>query len=257
MHYFTLFLKICWIPRAGKLLFFIVFFFFFPLLHLTCKKLRLRKVTCFVQGHMTWTTMLASISKSEYPFAIILPRGHFLKRELHTVSNLYCLDGLQDSWPFSRAPKWFWMAQCPSSLAAFDVLTRTSPHKNSLVSFHLVFDLSCTHMVFPGSVSCLYLDSLSLSSILEFHISFEYLTVLNLFLLSILLFYCFYEDAGLQMIKQVLSQFYVCPSSMLSVSDFQLPVREDESLRGIGTKLTAPREQGQGESLLHSSAEPK
>lgn len=46
------------------------------------------------------------------------------------------------------------------------------------------------------------------------------------------------------MIKQVLSQFYVCPSSMLSISDFQLPVREDESLRGIGTKLTAPREQG-------------
>ena len=59
------------------------------------KKLTLRKVTCFVQHHTTWTTMPASISKSEYPFAILLIEDISLEGSC-PVSNVYCLDGLQE-----------------------------------------------------------------------------------------------------------------------------------------------------------------
>ena len=80
------------------------------------KKLTLRKVTCFVQRHMTRTTMLASISKSEYPFAVSLLED--ISFEGSCPQLVMCTWMVsRNSWKFSRVLKWFWMAQCPCSLS--------------------------------------------------------------------------------------------------------------------------------------------
>ena len=69
--------------------------------------------------------------------------------------------------------------QCPG---------RSPPNRNWLVSFHIDLDLSCTHLVSPGSVSCCYLDSPSLLSMLRFHISFKWLVCPQLIPFTILIF---------------------------------------------------------------------
>lgn len=179
-------------------------------------------------------TLTMLLSKSEYPFAILCCfEGMFLKGSCW--QSVSCTAGMvsRNAWPFFVALTWLQMAHCPSSLAFSSVLARSSPNRNGLVAFHLDLGLSYTHMVFPGSVSCRYLDPPSLPSALKFHISFErpicpqFISFINTVFSE-----CFYEDYELQMMKQVMSQSSVWCRSMLSIPGFRLPVREDETLGG-------------------------
>lgn len=135
-------------------------------------------------------TLTMLLSKSEYPFAILCCfEGMFLKGSWQSVS---CTAGMvsRNAWPFFVALRWLQMAHCPSSLAFSSVLARSSPNRNGLVAFHLDFGLSYTHVVFPGSVSCRYLDPPSLPSALKFLSYF----VWKAYLSSIYFFhqYCFF-----------------------------------------------------------------
>lgn len=73
--------------------------------------------------------------------------------ELSTVSNVYCLHGLQEPWPFSRVLKWFWIR-----MSMF-------PYLQMSIRIHLI-KLACFLppwlwpllycLAFFSSVSCLY-----------------------------------------------------------------------------------------------------
>lgn len=107
--------------------------------------------------------------------------------------------------------------QCPG---------RSPPNKNWLVSFHLVLDLSslppcpCTHLVSPGSVSCCYLDSPSLLSILMFHVPFKWPVCPQLTPFTILIFLLFPGILWAVVMNEVMPLSYFWCSPMLSISRF-------------------------------------